>query len=295
MKSITFTEALFPAVINGTKTQTRRIMKSQPDGMINGTPFFYGNGINDDWRNYVELKPRYKVGETVYLKEPYRFCDFTNVNFKIEFKFSNKNIYFGKKLISEDDKIINSEIEKFLRLQKKSKTGYINKLFVPSWLQEYFPNRVEITDVRCERLQEISDEDCKKEGVFYDIKESDYFHYYDCENRFYCGDCEITGRNRLIKEVLEDRERFGFDSEDDEDMIKDELNGYSCEDDCEVKVKTCDICGKILSGFKYNHNSEFFHTPQQAYAALIDSINGRGTWERNPYVWVYSFKLLNNK
>lgn len=33
-------------------------------------------------------------------------------------------------------------------------------------------------------------------------------------------------------------------------------------------------------------------TPRKAYAELIDKINGKGTWKRNPYVFVYNFKLI---
>lgn len=33
-------------------------------------------------------------------------------------------------------------------------------------------------------------------------------------------------------------------------------------------------------------------TPREAYAALIDKINGKGTWVINPYVFVYEFKLV---
>lgn len=36
-----------------------------------------------------------------------------------------------------------------------------------------------------------------------------------------------------------------------------------------------------------------FRTPQQAYASLIDRISGKGTWERNPYVFVYYFELID--
>ncbi|MBO4601611.1 MAG: hypothetical protein J5651_00430 [Salinivirgaceae bacterium] len=35
-----------------------------------------------------------------------------------------------------------------------------------------------------------------------------------------------------------------------------------------------------------------FSTPKAAYAALIDKISGKGTWERNDYVWVYDFELI---
>ena len=36
-----------------------------------------------------------------------------------------------------------------------------------------------------------------------------------------------------------------------------------------------------------------FRTPQKAYASLIDSISGKGTWASNPYVFVYDFELIN--
>lgn len=35
-----------------------------------------------------------------------------------------------------------------------------------------------------------------------------------------------------------------------------------------------------------------YNSPREAYAVLIDKVNGKGTWKRNPYVFVYDFKLL---
>lgn len=35
-----------------------------------------------------------------------------------------------------------------------------------------------------------------------------------------------------------------------------------------------------------------FDTPKEAFAALIDKTCGKGTWESNPYVWVYKFELV---
>lgn len=37
---------------------------------------------------------------------------------------------------------------------------------------------------------------------------------------------------------------------------------------------------------------EDFKSPRQAYATLIDKVNGKGTWASNPYVWVYDFELV---
>lgn len=35
-----------------------------------------------------------------------------------------------------------------------------------------------------------------------------------------------------------------------------------------------------------------FTSPQAAYAALIDKVSGKGTWEKNPWVFVYDFELV---
>lgn len=51
--------------------------------------------------------------------------------------------------------------------------------------------------------------------------------------------------------------------------------------------------GKVY--YKNGHDGLMYESAIEAYAALIDRINGRGTWESNPWVWVYNYKLLNNK
>ena len=38
---------------------------------------------------------------------------------------------------------------------------------------------------------------------------------------------------------------------------------------------------------------DLYLTPQDAYATLIDKISGKGTWARNPFVWVYDFVLID--
>ncbi len=57
---------------------------------------------------------------------------------------------------------------------------------------------------------------------------------------------------------------------------------------------------KMIVGCEYycysflhpNKMWEDFKSPRQAYAALIDGIYGTGTWESNPYVFVYDFELV---
>ena len=35
-----------------------------------------------------------------------------------------------------------------------------------------------------------------------------------------------------------------------------------------------------------------FYSPKDAFASLIDKICGKGTWDKNPWVFVYDFKLV---
>ncbi len=54
----------------------------------------------------------------------------------------------------------------------------------------------------------------------------------------------------------------------------------------------------LLSVNKYyfergDHERKFmFNDPYEAYAALIDRISGKGTWESNPFVFAYEFELI---
>ena len=101
--------------------------------------------------------------------------------------------------------------------------GWLNKMFVRA---DLMPHQIRITGIRCERLRDISDEDCMKEGVV-DVT------YFKTGGRPY--------------------ELFA------------------------------------LPGHEYE---ETFNTPRQAFAALIDKVSGRGTWDRNPWVVVYEFELV---
>ena len=188
---------MFNAVIEGRKSQTRRIIKT--DGNIAEFPLNDGGSLYDRNTGYFikSLNPRYKVGETVFIKEPYFLKWYDKKNYDVWYKYTDA-----------DALIENCKLWK-------------NKLFMPAKYARYF---IEIVSVKCERLQDISDEDCLKEGV---ERWNGFFHtnIFDKKNK------------RLL----------------------------------------------------------VHKTPQEAYAALIDSINGKGTWKSNPYVWVYEFKLVNNK
>jgi hypothetical protein len=48
--------------------------------------------------------------------------------------------------------------------------------------------------------------------------------------------------------------------------------------------------GKPVYGDRYRDFK--YDTPREAFAALIDRISGRGTWQSNPWVYAYTFELI---
>lgn len=63
----------------------------------------------------------------------------------------------------------------------------------------------------------------------------------------------------------------------------------------------------LSEGIEFSHRAQRFYanrspttgsciwlgdTPREAYAALIDCISGKGTWESNPFVFAYDFELV---
>lgn len=51
--------------------------------------------------------------------------------------------------------------------------------------------------------------------------------------------------------------------------------------------------GRIQWGYADEHLRYYmFDSPREAFASLIDKISGKGTWERNPFVWRIEFKLV---
>lgn len=126
---------LTQAVLEGRKTQTRRIAYTGNATIIDcGICVEQKNiGRATLFRGIDEIAhSRYCIGEEVAVSQAY--CDLvSNVGFNEE------------------------EINK-LRCSK----GWTNKMFVKA---DLMPHRIRITDIRAERLQKISDEDCIAEGI----------------------------------------------------------------------------------------------------------------------------------
>lgn len=135
MKKIMFNDkfGLTQAVLDGRKTMTRRISEDQIRNSI-----FCKSGY-ESIHGY-EIKPKYKVGEVVAIAQSYR-----------DSGYSPDSLDRHPKDLS---------IRGFL----KDSAGWNNKMFVKSYACKH---HIKITNVKIERLQDISDEDCLKEGVIH--------------------------------------------------------------------------------------------------------------------------------
>lgn len=183
---------LTQAVLEGRKTQTRRtFLKPGED------PLLYG--ITPEY--LISVRSRYSLGETIAIAQKYED-------------------------LRKDDEFYRLCGKNGMPLECiKYEKGCHNKMFVRA---DLMPHHIRITNIRVERLQDISEEDCMAEGI-----------------------------RRFGKEYV----RF--------------------------KKEYCYTCQNYAVTDFYS-----FSTPREAYAALIDKISGKGTWESNPWVFVYDFELV---
>lgn len=152
MKKIMFDDefSLTQAVLDRIKKQTRRIMKGKllySDDIIDNVGI-YGNEVHilaNGGTSCITLKLPYKVGEVVAVAQAYR--DIAN----------------------PDDGFLDDRYE----VKDEYAAGWSNKMFVRSELMKHF---IRIVNVRVERLQDISDEDCIAEGIYIDNNRTGYFN-----------------------------------------------------------------------------------------------------------------------
>ena len=197
---------LTQAVLAGKKTMTRRLLKVPKT--CNGKEVYSFNILTNslgtqcvDLIDYGEnalgsWKPHYEVGEVVAIAQPY------------------------KDIIERLPMYSNAILDEVGMPRKEFKAGWTNKMFVRA---DLMPHHIQITDVKIERLQSISDENILKEGVWQYPKLRAY-HF-----------SKATG---FAPDVA-------------------------------------------------------FLTAREAFAYLIDRISGKGTWESNPLVVAYEFKLID--
>ena len=200
MQKIMFNDkyGLTKAVLEGRKTQTRRIGYQGTFKRFCSCGFCLEGAdrgklyINDG--NEVVAKSKFKIGEEVAIAQ--RYIDLAQ----------NDEFYRLCGIHGMPLECIGGE------------KGCYNKLFVKA---DLMPHRIKINGIRVEHLQDITDEDCLKEGL-------ELAH-----GLFYVNYNKDTGS----------RMNLG-------------------------------------------------NTPCEAFAELIDKLSGKGTWDRNPLVFVYEFELI---
>ena len=153
-KKIMFNDkyGLTQAVLEGRKTQTRRLIKCRKtfkgewvagfnihirpsDKKVVGLPCMYD--ADESEFDGGEILPKYKVGEVVAVAQSYRDCGGINEEGVPMWEIISQRV-------------------------GSTNAGWNNKMFVVSSLM---PHQIRITDVRVEKLQDISGNDCLKEGV----------------------------------------------------------------------------------------------------------------------------------
>ena len=144
MKGIMFKEDLFKLTIERIKTQTRRTVNVPDDyelinhNDITGYTTFHYNIMDGKAGMIHGMYPRYRKGGTVYLKEPFIIdpppskdgCQI------VVYKYGNNDSFH--------------------------RTGWKNKMFMPEKYARYF---IKITNVRIQKLNEISEPDAIAEGI----------------------------------------------------------------------------------------------------------------------------------
>jgi hypothetical protein len=161
MKKIMFNDklGLTQAVLEGRKTMTRRICKyDRPDESWDIVFPVFGSKDYDNEGNLVSPlfgafgwknkdgdftgwnNPLYKFGEVVAIAQSYRDSGYS------------------------PDSLDRHPKDLSVRGLMKNSAGWNNKMFVKSYACKH---HIKITNVKIERLQDISDEDCLKEGIIH--------------------------------------------------------------------------------------------------------------------------------
>ena len=74
----------------------------------------------------------------------------------------------------------------------------------------------------------------------------------------------------------------------DDEVLREGIYSQRIFNDVEYVFATKRTINKTLI-----HWQKTFPTPRDAFAALIDKISGKGTWESNPWVVAYEFKVID--
>lgn len=160
MKKIMFNDkyGLTQAVLEGRKTQTRRL--------INPTMFFqrletYEGWSNEDisaWKRSCNRRLYEAQGDMLQQMLDYAL---SSSHYKVGEEIAVAQSYSQMK-VSETISVQKKLNESFLLDKFEQSKGWGNKMFVEA---KYMLHRIKISNIRVERLQDISEQDCLMEGI----------------------------------------------------------------------------------------------------------------------------------
>jgi hypothetical protein len=139
MKPILFSTPMVQAILAGNKTQTRRVIKNPPHCPIHGAdPIFKYGRLRCKSCDKLEIKPGYQVGDCLYVREKWStMCrnQFGAMELT-DLAYAASDVWSG-------------------RVWKPS-------IHMPKEAARLF---LRVTDIRAERLQNLSNDDAKAEGM----------------------------------------------------------------------------------------------------------------------------------
>lgn len=160
MKKIMFNDkyGLTDAVLIGRKTQTRRI--------LNPTMLFERLNTYEGWTKESIADWKESCKDRLYKAEGEELKEMLDYALEHSLYKVGENVAIAQRYIDLAD---NDEFYRLCGIHGmpleciKFEKGCKNKMFVKA---DLMPNRIRITDIRAERLQDICEEDCLAEGIW---------------------------------------------------------------------------------------------------------------------------------
>jgi hypothetical protein len=151
MKPIIFSTPMVQAILDGRKTQTRRIVKPQPSSGIRKS-VFVKSGLEDGHGR--EIKPRYQPSDILWVRETWYYeehmHDLTEGEPDLASgRYSHRYVYKA----DNRDYPVNVGV---------GEHGWKPSIHMPREAARIF---LQVTNVRVERLQDITEEDAIAEGM----------------------------------------------------------------------------------------------------------------------------------
>lgn len=160
MRKILFNDkfCLTQEVLAGNKTMTRRsFVRFEPDAHMFDEICKLESGLNDKGKRiftlynengYIigDLIPHYEVGDIVAIAQSYK-----TIYAEMIEDFAKHNYHLPREDAAEQ-----------FKKEYENTAGWNNKMFVKSELMRH---HIKITDIKIERLQDISEEDALREGI----------------------------------------------------------------------------------------------------------------------------------